>query len=208
VTRAHHLPTDRVAVVRNTLAVPRANSAQPVPGKPFVFAAARWWDAAKNFAALDAAAALAPWRVVAAGPVVGPDGSRVEARHVHALGPCDRSTVAALMARAGIFASPSLYEPFGLATLEAAQAGCALVLSDIPTYRELWDGAAAFASPRDPRAFGLELARVAAHEPLRGELAARATRRARRFDIGRQAEAMLAVYAGAIARRGRALAAE
>jgi glycosyltransferase involved in cell wall biosynthesis len=36
------------------------------------------------------------------------------------------------------------YEPFGLAVLEAAQAGCAVVLSDIPTFRELWDCAAVF----------------------------------------------------------------
>ena len=43
-----------------------------------------------------------------------------------------------------IFVSVSRYEPFGLAVLEAAHAGCALVLSDIPTFRELWQGAASF----------------------------------------------------------------
>ena len=44
------------------------------------------------------------------------------------------------------------YEPFGLAVLEAAQAGCALVLSDIPTFRELWNGAAQFVPPGDDAA--------------------------------------------------------
>ncbi len=48
-----------------------------------------------------------------------------------------------------IFVSTSLYEPFGLAVLEAAQAGCPLVLSDIATFRELWDGAAIFFPPGD-----------------------------------------------------------
>jgi hypothetical protein len=38
-------------------------------------------------------------------------------------------------------------EPFGLAVLEAAQAGCPLVLSDLPGFRELWDGAALFRRP-------------------------------------------------------------
>ena len=40
--------------------------------------------------------------------------------------------------RAAIFAAPALYEPFGLGILEAAAAGCALVLGDIRfTAREL-----------------------------------------------------------------------
>jgi glycosyltransferase involved in cell wall biosynthesis len=43
-----------------------------------------------------------------------------------------------------------LYEPFGLTVLEAAISRCALVLSDIPTFRELWDGAALFVDPRKP----------------------------------------------------------
>ena len=53
------------------------------------------------------------------------------------------------MARAAIFVSSSVYEPFGLAVLEAAGSGAALVLSDIPTFRELWDEAALFAPPGD-----------------------------------------------------------
>ncbi len=40
-----------------------------------------------------------------------------------------------------------LYEPFGLSVLEAALSGCALVLGDIPSLRENWDGAADFAEP-------------------------------------------------------------
>ena len=36
-------------------------------------------------------------------------------------------------ARAGIYALPAVYEPFGLSVLEAALSGCALVLGDIPS---------------------------------------------------------------------------
>lgn len=36
----------------------------------------------------------------------------------------------------------------GLSVLEAAQAGCALVLGDIDSLRELWDGAATFVPER------------------------------------------------------------
>ena len=35
--------------------------------------------------------------------------------------------------------------------LEAASAGCPLILGDIPTFRELWDGAAVFVAPDDAR---------------------------------------------------------
>lgn len=43
-----------------------------------------------------------------------------------------------------IYVHPALCEPFGLAVVEAAQAGCALVLSEIAPLRENWEGAALF----------------------------------------------------------------
>ena len=42
---------------------------------------------------------------------------------------------------------PARYEPFGLSALEAALSGCALVLGDIPSLREVWGDAACFVSP-------------------------------------------------------------
>ncbi len=68
------------------------------------------------------------------------------------------------MGEAAIFAHPARYEPFGLAVLEAAMAGCALVLGDIPTLRELWDGAAVFVAPGRPDRLGEALAALAADE--------------------------------------------
>ena len=50
---------------------------------------------------------------------------------------------------ASIFALPARYEPFGLSILEAALSGCALVLGDLPSLRELWTGAAMFVPPDD-----------------------------------------------------------
>jgi glycosyltransferase involved in cell wall biosynthesis len=52
--------------------------------------------------------------------------------------------VVQLLARAGIYAATSRYEPFGLAPVEAALSRCAVVASDIPSFRELWEGAALF----------------------------------------------------------------
>ena len=59
-----------------------------------------------------------------------------------------------------MFVSSARYEPFGLAVLEAAAAGCALVLSDIPTFRELWDGAATFVACDDDLALAQAIERI------------------------------------------------
>ncbi len=57
--------------------------------------------------------------------------------------------MAGWLGRASIFALPARYEPFGLLPLEAALSGCALVLGDIPSLREVWGDAAWFVPPDD-----------------------------------------------------------
>ncbi|TIN16886.1 MAG: glycosyltransferase family 4 protein, partial [Mesorhizobium sp.] len=99
-----------------------------------------------------------------------------------------------LMARAGIFMSPSLYEPFGLAVLEAAMSATPLVLSDIATYRELWDGAAMFYNARNARDLAACINRLSSDAEHRRELGQAAMRRSRRFTLARQAAAMRGVY--------------
>jgi glycosyltransferase involved in cell wall biosynthesis len=69
--------------------------------------------------------------------------------HLQALGRLDDAGIAERLGTGPVFVSMARYEPFGLAVLEAAQAGCALVLSDIPTFRELWEGAALFVPAED-----------------------------------------------------------
>jgi glycosyltransferase involved in cell wall biosynthesis len=120
-----------------------------------VLAAGRLWDEGKNIALLDQAAAMmdaVPVR--AAGAVYGPNGTGLTVRRLQALGLLDDQAMAKAMAEARVFASPARYEPFGLAVLEAAQAGLPLVLSDIPSFRELWDGAAIFLPPQNAQLWG------------------------------------------------------
>ncbi|MHB2167212.1 glycosyltransferase family 4 protein [Alsobacter sp. R-9] len=163
-----------------------------------VLAAARWWDDGKNAATLDAAAGRSKVPVVMAGPTTF---AAQETRLAHAtrFGACAHHELRALMAQAAIFCSPSLYEPFGLTALEAAQAGCALVLSDIPTYREIWDGAAMFVPPRDAAGFARAFDALAADPADRRRLGVAAAERVRRFTPEAQARAMLAVYRDALA---------
>ncbi len=140
-------------VVPNGRAAPLPSEVGVVPpGEPFAFTAGRLWDEGKNLAVLDAAAGRMRAPLVAAGPLEGPNGARIALRHVRTLGALPGGTVAGWLAARPVFVSAALYEPFGLAVLEAAQAGCPLVLSDIPTFRELWEGAALFAPPGDDAA--------------------------------------------------------
>jgi len=166
-----------------------------------VYAAARWWDEAKGAATLDAAAAMTDWPVVAFGPGAREGVAPAHFSHAHHCGARPRSDIRKAAARAGIFVSPSVYEPFGLATMEAAAGGAALVLSDIPTYREIWERAALFAPPGDARAFAMHINDLARHPHLRERLARSARRRARTFGLERQARAMAATFAAALKER-------
>ena len=91
---------------------------------------------------------------------------------------------------ASIFALPARYEPFGLSVLEAALAGCALVLGDIPSLREVWGDAALYVPPEDHDALHAALQRLIADADLRERMAVRAHVRARRYSP----EAMVRAY--------------
>ncbi|EHK59370.1 glycosyltransferase family 4 protein [Allomesorhizobium alhagi] len=185
----------RLTVVPN--AVTDHSPAVTVTREDFVFAAGRWWDEGKNGEALGRAAAAMAWPLVVAGPTTGPAGQFVSMDGVRQIGEASNAKVRSLMAGAGIFVSPSLYEPFGLAALEAARSETPLVLSDIPTYRELWHGAALFADPHRPDAFADAVNLLAADEGLRMEMGAKALARSRRFTPEAQAAAVLRVYEAA-----------
>lgn len=173
-------------------------SSQPSEKGAFVLASGRIWDPSKNFAILDAAAPAMHWPVRLAGEPAAPDGvSGLMPRNLRCLGQLAPREMAAQCASAPVYVSPSLCEPFGLGVLEAAQAGAALVLSDIDTFRELWDGAALFFGPRDPEALAAAVNRLADDGGLRRSLAAAARRRAGHYSIATTAEAMCALYARA-----------
>lgn len=190
-------------VVRNGRAAPPER--QSGPKRPFVFASGRFWDGAKNISALDAAAArMGGGRVYAAGPLSHGSAEAPALEATISLGKVAPGPLAGWLARAAVFASFALYEPFGLGVLEAAQAGCALVLSDIPTHRELWEGASVFVDPADPAAAASLLDRLLADPGEASRLGALAERRSRTFTVEAMADATLATYREVIAARSPA----
>ena len=163
--------------------------------KNFILTAGRLWDPAKNIAALDAAAAYVPWPIYAAGDEIGPaGGARALLSSVHPLGRLDDQALSGWMSRAAIFALPASYEPFGLSILEAALSGCALVIGDIPSLREIWQNSALFVAPGDPSAVARALADLIRNPNLRRELARRGRRRAMELTPARMARSYLALY--------------
>jgi glycogen synthase len=156
--------------------------------RPTVFAAGRMWDEAKNLRAVVEAAPHihAPIRIAG-------DGG-ADAPNIQHLGRLDERGVRQAFADASIYLFPALYEPFGLSILEAALSGCALVLGDIPSLREIWDDAAIFVPPRDAREIARTVNEVLANEPFRDELSRRARERAAGYSPQRMAEGYRVTY--------------
>jgi glycosyltransferase involved in cell wall biosynthesis len=164
--------------------------------EPFILAAGRLWDEAKNLPALAAVAPDLDWPVRVAGPVATPgsDESCPDGANLTWLGNLSRPELTAQMQQAAIFAAPALYEPFGLSVLEAAACGCALVLSDITTMRELWHGAALFVAASDRDAWRNALQRLTRDRALRAQLQRSALMRAYHYSLDGMVDAYREVY--------------
>jgi glycogen(starch) synthase len=191
--REHYGPLPEAEVIFNA----RRPEDFPPRGErePFILTAGRLWDEAKNVAALEAVAPRLGWPVKVAGETQHPSGGEVRSRHVEPLGRLSPRELAGWMARAAIYALPARYEPFGLSVLEAALAGCALVLGDIPSLREVWGEGAVFVPPGEVDALADALELLRRDPERRAWLAARARARALEFTPARMSTGYLAAYA-------------
>lgn len=160
-----------------------------------ILSAGRVWDEAKNIALLDRVAPRLGAPVVVAGEVRGPDGTGRLPEHAMALGRLPKEELRDLDARARIFCLPARYEPFGLAALEAGLSGCALVLGDIPSLREVWGDAALYVRPDDEDGLRRCLNGLLADPARSADMAHRARIRARRYTAASMADAYLDLYA-------------
>jgi glycosyltransferase involved in cell wall biosynthesis len=161
--------------------------------QPFIFSAGRFWDLAKNLATLAAAARRLEWPVGVAG-LRHPRGGDDRAEGIEWLGPLSTEEMALAYSAASIYALPALYEPFGLTILEAALSGCALVLGDIPSLREIWGEAACYVAPRDAKCLTATINRLIQDDVGRQEMAGRALRRARQLSARRMADTYFHYY--------------
>jgi glycogen(starch) synthase len=166
--------------------------------EPLVLTAGRLWDEGKNAAAVAAIAKRLPWPVYLAGESATYEGCRM-------LGRLSMPELARWYGTASIYALPARYEPFGLSVLEAALSGCALVLGDIPSLREIWQDAAMYVPPDDSSRLEEALLRLISNQAYRESMARRAGLRAREFTPERMISGFMTVYQTAV--RGRSLCA-
>jgi glycogen(starch) synthase len=163
------LPPARV--IPNGRSVPL--TAPQAPREELVITVGRLWDEAKNAALLARAAPGIHGTVMLIGPG--------ELDGVRGTGPLPGAEVLGWMRRACIFVEPARYEPFGLAALEAALSGCALVLGDIPSLREVWGDAAVYVSGEDPDELAATVNALLTDRRRREHAAQAAQDRARRY---------------------------
>jgi glycogen synthase len=163
-----------------------------------VFTAGRLWDPAKNVDAVCTVASAIEWPVYVAGDHQRPGAAQrddlASCQNVHLLGRLPQGALLAWMQQAAIYALPARYEPFGLSILEAGVAGCALVLGDIDSLREVWADAAVYVPPDDPAALRAALRHLIIDQRQRQDLGIRAQSRARQFTAARMANGYLDAY--------------
>jgi hypothetical protein len=177
---------------------------RPAAGQPprqrarSTLTAGRAWDAAKNVSLVaQAAQGWHPGPVYLAGQQASPEsGGRFDVpAPLQVLGFLSQTELVDALRSTPVYLSAARYDPFGLLPLQAAFNGCALLLSDIPSYREVWDGAATFFRSDDAVDLRDQWSRLLDKPDLARELAMLAYQRAvDRYTISRMADAYSDLY--------------
>lgn len=160
-----------------------------------IFCIGRIWDEGKNLLMLAKVARNLPWPVYIAGSNTNPStGKTVEIENVHFLGSLSQTELKDWIQKAGIFVSPTKYEPFGLAILEAAEAGCALALSNIETLQEIWGEAALYFDPQDREEAQTQILKLIKNASLRKEYSEKALTRSAKYTSEKMGKAYFELY--------------
>lgn len=114
-------------------------------------------------------------------------------------GPQNETQLRNLYSRAAIFAATARYEPFAMATVEAALSRCAIAANDVAPMRELWGNAALYFRANDGGSLAEVVRRLSGDRELRTAYANRAYQRAREcFTASRMVEEYLRLYRGLV----------
>ena len=180
---------DEQWVIPNGRTLPEAT--RRVERKMQAVTAGRVWDEAKNLRMLEGVDS--PMPLLIAGETEY-DSARLElcGGETRALGQLRESDLLELFRESAVYICTSRYEPFGLAPLEAALCGCAVLANDIPSLREVWGDAALYFS--SPESLCEWLWRLSDHGGLLREAQRQAQDRAREFTAARMARDYLGLF--------------
>ena len=134
-------------------------------------------------------------------------GKTLEIENVHFLGSLSETEVREWIHRASIFVSPTKYEPFGLAILEAAEAGCALALSNIETLQEIWGDSALFFNPQDREEAKAKIMELIENETQRETYSEKALLRSELYSTEKMGDAYFEMYKESIQKKTKTKAA-
>jgi glycogen synthase len=110
------------------------------------------------------------------------------------MGQLNTEQVAEELSTASIFVLPAKYEPFGFSALEAALSGCALVLGDIPSLREIWGDSAVYVDTNDSVALAETLNSLMVDKVRLAEYCSKSSARAQEYSTELFAEQYLEAY--------------
>ena len=186
---------EHFAVPETCVVVANGRSIRPAEGgqsrKLQAVTAGRLWDEAKNLRMLEDVNSSMP--VLVAGETEYESNQlRLGEGNARLLGAMGEDELLHLLRESAIYICTSQYEPFGLAPLEAALCGCAVLANDIPSLREVWgDGAAYFCGAKSLSAW---LACLGREEWLLNDLQRRSMQRAMQLTSARMAEGYLELF--------------
>lgn len=163
--------------------------------KNMIFCSGRVWDEAKNMSAIFKIASNLPWPVYVAGDEKPKhESQKSDFENVRFLGKLTPHEMEQWHYSSKIYINPALYEPFGLAVLEAAHAGCALLLSDIKSLKELWQNEALFFDPNNEEDILNKVLTLIKNKELRNELREKSQNHARRFNSSKMGKCYYQLY--------------
>ncbi len=152
--------------------------------------AGRLYDPAKG---TDLLAQLnSPIPILVAGELSNNPAEQATLPHIRAVGHVSPDELAELFASSSLYLATSRYEPFGLAPLEAALCGCAILARDIPSLREVWADAALYFN--DAPSLERLLHHLADTPAALAQAQCRSLTQARRYTRAAMTEAYLAAY--------------
>lgn len=160
-----------------------------------ILCSGRIWDEAKNLKFLCGLAEQLPWPIYVAGDNANPNTSdKMLLDNVRFLGKLDFEELKYWLERTEIYINPALYEPFGLAVLEAAKAGCALALSDLYTLKEIWQENALYFDPNSEKEMVNTILNLISDDQFRKQYQENAKKHSKRYSIEAMGESYVQLY--------------
>jgi glycogen synthase len=190
--KLYPLPETRVTIPNGRFIAPSHNDMRTLQA----ITAGRLWDPAKDLFLLTNVDSPIP--ILVAGKI-----QRESSVAPSALGPFEllgevaEDQLLNLFRQSAIYVCTSKYEPFGLAPLEAALCGCAVLARGIPSLREVWqDGALYFT---DAASLSLLLQRLSDCPETLHDIQMRSCQRARHFTRDRMVDQYFKLFEVTIA---------